>query len=830
MKGYSPMIYDLVRAAPEPRIASLPESEAEVSIATTCTIAAHLYRGHYYPGSHPRVDDPTACLIRIEGDAIRFSLVMNEPDLPVILRELKKRRSEPFFQEEFVALNFIDAENRLVQAGVKADGRAVLQVDGRAVKTPGSFARVTCEKRRWLAEIRLPLKHLGRTRASLGTEPVPFDLVRHHAGMAAITAWCPIPDSLPFDETYAFPVFCFGLLGAGRLLWNHWMPKRPDAGRARLDLPKRVEAGTYLRSTLEYTTGSHGLAPGGAIKLHLTNEVIECDRRAKIIRHVPEKDWSALQWENPEAPGYVAVECGAKGARFRLERNDPISITARFTGQSPLRKGTRVAIRFGADPRGPGHRAQLLKQDSVPAKIQVDALGNGVFLPVTPYPTIEVIGGPAHRLLVHASPTPNPGERFRVVLVAVDGYGNIADGYRGTVRLHAPVTLKGLPGTIRFNAADRGTLTLTVSTRNNAAFAIDAVDTRNSALAGRSNLIVTDGSFGPERIVFGDTHTHSRNSDGRLPPPEKVREVALHRGCDFWALTDHCHDMTPERIALWETTLEAADEPGCFVTLPAYEWTCSMGQGRPWVRTADGHRNVYFRSPVATIPDGVARASNGVKKLYKALKQTGVDFFLVNHFHCGDPTHRPELEGAFEVSGWCGSSVKERTDYRNHLRGQYNLQDVYGLGKPVAVMAGSDHGTEAYYAGLPAELTAARVKEFTRDGVFDALRNGACYATSGQPTLLRFTVNGKAPHEHAKPVRSKRRRIGIVVGSAMPVIQTVLVRNGKEIATFPGFDFGVKRFEHVDTDVPLKRGYYYIRVHTAQGHTAWSTPVFFGGK
>jgi hypothetical protein len=621
-------------------------------------------------------------------------------------------------------------------------------------------------------------------------------------------------------------VFCFGLISARPLEWSRYAKRTVDLGTLDGSGPERVAAGAMVRARFEYRVGRHGLHKGGAIRLNLSNEVIECNRRASVKRHLPEKDWSPLQWENPRAPGYLSVETTRRGAVLALEKPAVFSTDVRLVRGGPLRPGDRVTVRVGEDPRGPGLRAQLLSQRDVPFKFSFDLLGNGVFLPPRRGPHVEVTGREAQSLVLHGCTTPRPGEPFRLVVAAIDAYGNVADGYRGRVHFFPGVPLRGLPREYRFRAADRGVAEFRVAAGTKAVFTIAARDAGHPAVQGQSHLLVTDGSFGAEGIFFGDIHTHSQLSDGRLHPFEKYREVALHRGCDFWALTDHCYDLTPERIDLWNRTLARYNRPGAFVTLPGYEWTNSMGQTRWWARKQYGHRNVYFREPVTTVWDGVNARSNTPRKLYRALRESGKDFVVIDHMHCGEPAAVRGVDQAVEVSGWCGDFIREFRQ-ANDIGGRYSIQDAFRRAGLMAVVAGSDHGTEAYYTGLPAEFTAVRCRKLTRDGVFEALRDGRVYATSGQKTLLKFTVNGRAPGDGFVPVRARRRCVEVAVGSAAPVTAVHLIRNGKPLANLGNFTFGVRSFAYVDEEPSLRRGYYTVRVHTAQGHTAWSSPVGF---
>ncbi len=816
---------DCTRLSPEPRVLDVSDSQG-AAFGTTCTIAVHLYRGPYYPGSHPRVEDATRGRARLEGSALVLDLGMDEPDLEAVLQGLaaQREKDEDFFDAEYVSFNLLDAEGCVIQAGLKADGRAGLWRGGRTLKTPKGFAEIRRDKRRWHATVRLPLRTLGLTRARLADQPLAFDLVRQHAATGAITAWCPIPDHRPFVELYDIPVFCFGLLADGPVDARVFAAPRKAIGKVRYQGPKAVQAGAFARFSLVYTVGRHGLAPGGAVRFNLANEVIECNRNSPSRRHLPEKDWTPLQWERPQDAGFVSVSCSRPRASFHLSRANVFAVTARLHKEPALKPGDIVTIDVGQDKRGPGVRAQLLTQTDVPVKISADPVGNRIFHELADAPRVDVRGRRAMRLLVHAPPTPKPGARFRLQAVAVDDLGNVADGFQGKVRLHSPVGLKGLPATYTFRKRDRGVARFTVSTRSRAVFVVTAAATGDATLNGASNLIVTDGSFGPDPIFFGDIHTHSQLSDGRLHPMAKAREVGEHRGCDFWALADHCHDMTPDRVRLWQETLDRFLEAGRFVTLPAYEWTGSMGLNRPWAHPVPGHRNVYLRAPVDVLPDGVWRRSRTVPKLVRQLVRTGEDFFLITHFHCGDPTVLPKYDRAMEISGWAGDHIRETPGTAG---GKTSVQQALAKGAFLGVVAGSDHGTEAYYTGLPAELTGIRAKALTREALYDALERGATYGTTGQKTLLRLQVNGREPGDRPAPVRAKRRTLTLTVGAAVPVVQAQIVKNGRVFENFPGASFGVQTYQAVDAEPTPASGYYYARVRTPQGHYAWSSPVFY---
>ncbi|HET9315196.1 MAG TPA: CehA/McbA family metallohydrolase [Vicinamibacteria bacterium] len=73
------------------------------------------------------------------------------------------------------------------------------------------------------------------------------------------------------------------------------------------------------------------------------------------------------------------------------------------------------------------------------------------------------------------------------------------------------------------------------------------------------------------RPFYGQLHAHTGASDGELAPADAYASARRY-GLDFFAVTDHLEQLTPES---WEAQLRAAhetEEPGVFAALSGYEW------------------------------------------------------------------------------------------------------------------------------------------------------------------------------------------------------------------------------------------------------------------
>ncbi|WP_162668352.1 FG-GAP-like repeat-containing protein [Gemmata massiliana] len=82
------------------------------------------------------------------------------------------------------------------------------------------------------------------------------------------------------------------------------------------------------------------------------------------------------------------------------------------------------------------------------------------------------------------------GSSFSVTATAKDAYGNIATGYRGTVRFTSSDVLAGLPSDYTFTAADAGVHTFTITLRTSGTRSINLADKATSSVVGSATLTV----------------------------------------------------------------------------------------------------------------------------------------------------------------------------------------------------------------------------------------------------------------------------------------------------------------------------------------------------
>jgi hypothetical protein len=373
--------------------------------------------------------------------------------------------------------------------------------------------------------------------------------------------------------------------------------------------------------------------------------------------------------------------------------------------------------------------------------------------------------------------------------------------------------------------------------------------------------------YGGLNLYWGDLHCHvrewrsQRTSSGEmggLHSPFTLDEVydfgQRQSGLDFVAITDHdSHFIGRE----WEQTQEAAarrTEPGRFVAFLGYEWSHVAGEpSGDW-----GHRNVIYRGTDGPLLRCDREETNTAPKLWAALKeQVPVADCLVIPHHPARAASEvwwnldqwdADLERLVEVYSLWGSSEKSGPPYEIHYLREHSptgrgeapghfVQDALARGYRFGLVAGSEShdgrpgnplfhgpfkcGVEVCYRG---GIQGTWAGALDRDSLFDACRARHCFGTTGAKIVVEFSVNGALMGEE---LAATAEREVLVRASGTDVIARVeIVRNNEDIHTVVA---DAARVEVGWMDRDREGGdTYYARVTQADGHMAWSSPVWVG--
>ncbi len=535
-------------------------------------------------------------------------------------------------------------------------------------------------------------------------------------------------------------------------------------GWAELEPAEPVVAGSYGTWRLIYHVGEYGMDDGGTLMV--------CWRFAT--------DWGKPQFDDPSAPNFCSLETdGAASLRARFDAKGGVRPWRKSTiidvYDDGLREGEVIAITFGDTSGGsPGIRAQTFCEYTFEWRVLANPFATGEFILLPDAPEIEIVPGPAERLVCILPSRANAGEQFEAIVKAEDIWGNPARDYEGTVRFDAE-GFEGLSERYTFSTDDAGVVRLPASVIDQGEHWLKVRDEALGAEA-TSNPLVAAEEMLTQRIWWADLHGQSEETVGTNTAEDYHRfareygclDVVGHQGNDF--------QVTPENWEEFQRLAREYTEPGRFVALLGYEWSGNTAGG--------GDHNVYFRgtdeqihrSCHALIPDKATVDTDRypIESLFEELR--GRDAIAIPHVggrRADLSRHDPQVVPAVEIYSAWGQF-------------EWQLTESLAMGHRVGVVAGSDGHKGRPGASYPGAsqfgayggLTGIISEELTREAIFDALRARRCYATTGQRIVLRVQCNN---HPMGSELTANEPVLLTVCCVGTTGIRTVEVLRGDEV-------------------------------------------------
>ena len=515
-------------------------------------------------------------------------------------------------------------------------------------------------------------------------------------------------------------------------------------------------ARTFATIRQTYTVGKKDVEPGGGF----------------IVARQFMADFGGFQTDDETADNYISIASSNANVRFSRSalpmggmhggfRRATDTLVFRVTS-GRLTEGDTVTITYG-DTAG-GSRGLLMptfSSDRMPLPLYVDFDGSDlpVSLPIQP---IVIVGGDVAGVHGFAPSVVATGEAFTLTVRAEDKFYNRATGPipgwqvlvngERLAEIRPGGNLARLPN-VRFDAP--GVYR----------FEIRSAD---GAVTGTANPVLVEDAP-PRRIYWGDTHGHSGFAEGVGSPDRFMTWARDDAGLDYVVHSEHDIWTDDYEWGVLIDNVRRFSREGEFVAFLGYEWTIQNVQG--------GHHNVLFRTADGRrrIP---GREFGTLSGLYQGLRahHAPEDVVVIPHAHqAGDyRVSDPELETLVEIMSQHGTF-------------EWFGRRYLAQGHQVGFIAASDnHLSQPGYTapkrgGLAQRggLGAVRARALTRDALFDAMRDRAVYATTGERMILDVSVNG-AEMGTRTAFAEQRRIAGRVIGTA-PIANITVIKNGEEI-------------------------------------------------
>lgn len=541
-------------------------------------------------------------------------------------------------------------------------------------------------------------------------------------------------------------------------------------GSARLEIDGTAVAGEPVSFRIVYTAGSVGVDDRGAVRVSW---------RAQAGLGAP-------QFEDPAAPGYLAVRTVSGGsvrpvARFnqRGHRRPFVPAVTVHTDDGGLWPGDRVELTFGDTSRGsPGIRAPVTVVKAFEFQVSVDCKGAQEFLDLDGFLTFPVVAGPAVRLVAIAPSDVKAGEPFAVRTRFEDIWGNptefpgaslqvgIGDGKAvgGTAAGAGPVipienlTLQAC-GVVRLEVTDQ-----------------------TSGLRATSNPIRVAPELPVQRHWWGDLHGQSGETVGTNPSADYFHYARYTACADFTCHQGNDFQITDEFWARLRREVEAIHEDGTFVCFHGYEWSGNTEVG--------GDRNVIFRGiPKA---DDIWRSGRWLIEDRRPLDSEHdaltLDDLYARFRGRDDVMLLPHVGGRRAELRWLDPKLEPVVEVHSaHGTSEWFLRQALATGARLGFLAGSDDhmgrpgATLANANEMPVNggLACIRATELTRDGIWQGLHSRHCHGSTGARILVDTQIAGA--RMGAEAAADGPVSVAAQINGTAPIIEIAVYRDGQPV-------------------------------------------------
>ncbi|MFH0969876.1 MAG: DUF3604 domain-containing protein [Candidatus Diapherotrites archaeon] len=576
-------------------------------------------------------------------------------------------------------------------------------------------------------------------------------------------------------------------------------------------------------------------------------------------------NWGSPQFFFPSFPNYTTVSSPV-----------PFSTSKQCTGSfcnsqvsfpNGLPSGTPVTVLFGDTSGGsPGILVPAIESNAQ-VFLSEDFSGSQTFvLAPDPHPRLHVTGTHADRVVVIGPSTVNVGEYAMFVAKVMEGpdayeHNSFTDGnFLGTFSFSSTDFRARMPPTVGMSLADGGVRKFwirfstpgihSVNVHANGV-GVDLVGVSNPIEVRSGPVVGTPSSPVPDNynLYWGSLHNHTAVGGHALSTTEQAFDFGReYARLDFLSMSEHCG--TEEfNFAELENMADARYIPRVFVTFPAYEWTSS----------SEGHRHAIFKDSASAF----SFCDTGTNQIGEQEQlDSSLSTFLSDVGSVGGIAilHHPSwnhvsgvnwgskdsnAQRLVEIYSWHGRSEYYNNPLliHNSPSAQFDaktgnfVQDALASGYRLGITADADNhfgmpgsnATKGWLKGFYARngLTAVYAPSLTRDSVWSALNARRVYGTTGARIQLKFTSGSHWMGEEFSSVSIPSMSIRVL--GTTPLDYVKIFRDGKEeVFSWTG-DGSLSNIDLQFTDtnvIPSNTYSYYVRVHQANDHYAWSSPMW----
>lgn len=573
-----------------------------------------------------------------------------------------------------------------------------------------------------------------------------------------------------------------------------------------------------------------------------------------------------IDWEepNPSLKRSTNVIFGriGKGKPIGAEEiDDPESFIPQyeFTLPSKLEAGGTFSITIGnlkksSGKKKTGNMAQNYLQRRRPFHLYVDPSGKGRYQDPEIF-TMDIRGNSLATIKILTPSLAVKNKRFDVIVRFEDIHGNLTNNAPEDTLIE--LTYENLRENLNWKlfVPETGFLSLPNLYFNEPGVYTLSLRNLNTGEVFHSSPVkcFIENSH---NLFWGVLHGESEKIDSTENIENCLRHFRDDKATNFFAVS--CFESKEETSnEIWKLITQNItdfNENDRFTTFLGCQWAGTAGQ--------EGLRQIIYAKDNKNLLRKKDTKNNTLKKIYQS--HSPKEMIAIPSFTMGTGTDynfdrfSPDFERVVEIYNAWGCSECEKKEGNpfpirstgkkgvkaitsGSIRGALNRNYRFGF------VAGGldDRGIYADFYETDQEqyspgLTAVLAENHSREALFEALYNRSCYATTGAKIIVGLYLAGKPMGSELnvldKPGLAVNRHLsGYVIGTT--VLKSIeIVRNGKTIEKLSSkeysFDFtfddmiAIDKVSLTSKDKRPPFVYYYLRITQADGHMAWSSPIW----
>jgi hypothetical protein len=611
--------------------------------------------------------------------------------------------------------------------------------------------------------------------------------------------------------------------------------------------PSHARAGEENTWTFIYTTAT-ALPKGSRLKFDMGSKGRDIDWQ--IPNASPKANGNAIYAITPDKKTLFAKV---------IETADSFTPQFEFTLASSIPVGGQFVIIVGRPKGAPkgkknGNTAQCNSQRRRSFLLFVDPTGKGVYDEPEVF-SFDVRGGPLKNIRVLTPSFVAKNRRFDVIVRFEDEFGNLSNNAPDDTLIE--LSYENLRENLswRLFVPETGFIALPNLYFNEIGVYTICLKNMKTGEVFRSAPL----KCFPENslnLFWGLLHGESERYDSTENIENCLRHIRDDCAMNFFASSpfESAEETSAEAWKLVSQNVTEFQEDDRFVTFLGLQM-----EGTP---SEEGIRQILYAKDSKPLIRRKDAKYASLKKLYKAFNPKDIiaipSFTMGKGFSFDFTRFQPEFERVVEIYNAWGSSestAKEGNPRPIKGAGKAGVQEVAEGSIQNALKANHRFGFVA--GGLDDRgiyndffdsdqiqyspgLTAVLAKDQTRASLFEALYNRSCYATTGARMIVTFSLSGAPMGSEIttadKPGCLINRHITGTVAGTTQLKLLEIIRNGKVIKTIKPDGYWMNYvFDDMDPlakiTIAAKDGkppfvYYYVRLTQADGHIAWSSPIW----